>query len=47
MKPDKIRDLIDNDHNERIQTEKKLLGKGSEDFLEKATADNKKRKFMD
>lgn len=47
MKPDKIRDFIENDHNERILAQKKLFGKGSEEFMEKATSDNKKRKFMD
>jgi len=46
MKQDKVRDLIENDHNIRISEQKKLLGKESEAFMEKAQADNKKRKFM-
>lgn len=36
MKPDKIRDFIENDHNLRINEQKKLLGKESEAFMEKA-----------
>lgn len=46
MKPDKIRDFIENDHNLRLNEQKKLLGKDSEAFMEKAAADSKKRKFM-
>jgi len=36
MKPDKIRDFIENDHNVRLNEQKKLLGKESEAFMEKA-----------
>ena len=38
--------MIDGDHLSRIADKKKLLGKNSDEFLEKANADNKKRKFM-
>jgi len=46
MKPDKVRDYIESDHSNRIGTQKKLLGKGSDAFMEKAMADIKKRKYM-
>lgn len=46
MKQDKIRDFIENDHTSRLNEQKKLLGKESEAFMEKAMEHNKKRKFM-
>lgn len=45
-KPDQIRQIIENDHSMRIADQKKLLGKDSDEFWQKAQADIKKRKFM-
>ena len=47
MKPDKVRDFIENEHTARINEQKKLLGKGSDEFMERKMAEMKKRKFMD
>ena len=46
MKEKKVQEYIENDNNIRISDQKKLFGKGSEAFMEKALEDNKKRKFL-
>lgn len=46
MRKDKVKEYIETDHNMRISDKKKMLGKESEAFMEKATADNLKRKFL-
>ena len=47
QKPKQIQAIIDNDHNERIQNQKKLLGKDGERYEEEQKIENKKRKFME
>lgn len=47
QKPSQIQAVIDNDHTERIQNQKKLLGKDGEKYEEEQKVENKKRKFMD
>jgi hypothetical protein len=39
--------VIDNDHQERILNQKKLLGKDGEKYEEEQKVENKKRKFME
>ena len=39
--------IIDNDHQERILNQKKLLGKDGEKYEEEQKVENKKRKFME
>jgi len=45
-KPDKIRQLIDDDHKERISKEKNKLETGQEEYEAKAMEHLKKRRFM-
>lgn len=47
VKPDKIKQIIEDDHNERILEEKRLKGKdGGDEFEANAKAEIKKRKFI-
>jgi len=45
-KPEKIRQLIEDDHNLRIQQAKKLMPKDGDMFEDKEKIKNRKRKFM-
>lgn len=45
-KPAQIEKIIDNDHRERVQNKKKLLGKDGEDFERDAKVEDRKRRFM-
>jgi hypothetical protein len=41
-----IEKIIDNDHRERVQNQKKLMGKDGEEFENHSKIEDKKRKFM-
>ena len=45
-KPDKIKTIIEDDHNESIHSEKRLKGKEGDEYEANEKADNKKRNFM-
>lgn len=46
VKPDKIRQIIDDDHQTRMIQNKRLLGKDGDEWFNKQKIESKKRRFM-